>query len=132
LLDFVDKSLDMYRHEQTILLYPIFVHLYLLLVLGGHPGLAKRFFSRYHDKQEMIYHDELVILKSLNTIEQAQRCDIVDMYRKNKFTTRMSRDAFQSLLKHLQVNQHHDIIDIINKQIHIDGKTLRYHHLPLL
>lgn len=43
--------------------------------------LARQFFASYNGRQESYYHEELTLLKSLNTVQQAQSSDLVDMYR---------------------------------------------------
>ena len=37
----MDSSLDLYRHELALILYPVFVHMYLELVYNGHEAKAK-------------------------------------------------------------------------------------------
>ena len=37
---FIENSLDMYKHELALILYPVFVHMYLELVYNEHEGAA--------------------------------------------------------------------------------------------
>ena len=55
LVRFVDASLDLYRHELSLILYPVFVHMYLELVYNRHEAAAKRFVERYGNIQESFF-----------------------------------------------------------------------------
>ena len=120
LVDFVERSLDMYRSELSLLLYPVFVHLYLELVFSGHSHKAQQFFARHSQRQETFYEEEQLRLKSITTPQQMLHNDLVDNFRKNKFTIRISSDSFQCLVKHLQVNQHTLILNIVNQFLNLD------------
>ena len=43
----ISESLDFYKMELVQLLYPIFTHLYLDLVLAGHKLIAQKFHKRH-------------------------------------------------------------------------------------
>eukprot|EP00731_Ephydatia_muelleri_P020077 Em0012g902a len=120
LLDFVEKSLDLYRPELSLLVYPVFVHLYLDLVMGGLSDAAQHFFAKFQGKQETIYDDELTRLRSTTTPQQLVRSELFESFKKNKFTVRMCKDSLQCLVKHLQVHQHTLILNIINQYLNLD------------
>ena len=52
---FIENSLDLYRHELALILYPVFVHMYLELVYNGHEEAAKKFVLEYGAMQETFY-----------------------------------------------------------------------------
>ena len=52
---FVESSLDIYRHELALILYPVFVHMYLELVYNQHEEEARRFIQRLGSRQESYY-----------------------------------------------------------------------------
>ena len=53
--NFVDHSLDLYRHELSLILYPVFVHLYLELVYNNHEDAAKAFINKFGPTQESFF-----------------------------------------------------------------------------
>jgi transcription initiation factor TFIID subunit 5 len=121
LLAFVERSLDMYRSELSLLLYPVFVHLYLDLVRAGHSQEAQLFFALYRSKQESFYEEELLRLKSITSPLHMNSNEIVELFTNGKFTIRMSSDSFQCLEKHLQVKNETLILRIIQKFLNLDG-----------
>lgn len=110
----------MFRSELSLLLYPVFVNLFIELVLSGHSKKAQEFFYGHHQKQESFYEEELLMLKSITSPQQMIKSEIFEVFRKNKFTIRISSDSFQCLVKHLQINQHTLILNIVNKFLNLD------------
>ena len=55
----MESSLDIYRHELALILYPVFVHMYLELVYNGHEEAAKKFVLEYGAMQETFYQVRL-------------------------------------------------------------------------
>ena len=62
----VEHSLDMYRHELALILYPVFVHMYLELVYNRHEAAAKRFVERYGNIQESFFQVGIVNASALS------------------------------------------------------------------
>ncbi|XP_064388937.1 transcription initiation factor TFIID subunit 5-like isoform X1 [Halichondria panicea] len=120
LLDFTERALDLYKSELSLLLYPVFVHLYIDLVVSGHAHPAQQFFHHYSEKQESFHEEELLRLKSITTPQQMVKHELFETFRKNKFTIRMSNDSFQCLDKHLQVNRNMLILRVINDLLELD------------
>jgi len=55
---FVDNSLDMYRHELALTLYPVFVHMFLELVYNQHEEPAKCFIALFGPREESYYQKD--------------------------------------------------------------------------
>ncbi len=71
---FVENSLDIYRHELALILYPVFVHMYLELVYNQHEEEAKRFIQRLGSRQESYY--QVVMSKTVKQQTFHKRSDI--------------------------------------------------------
>ena len=56
---FVENSLDMYRYELALILYPVFVHLHLELVYNQHEEPAKHFIALFGPRQESYYQEDI-------------------------------------------------------------------------
>ncbi|KAI8427842.1 hypothetical protein MSG28_002226 [Choristoneura fumiferana] len=108
---FIETSLDVYKHELSTLLYPVFAHMYMILILYDHNEHAVNFLEKFGPDQEDYYQDDL---KKFT----------------NKFVVQMSRDASTQLKRYLQEQKSSTvIINIINNHVQIDihdgpGRTL--------
>ncbi len=69
LVRFVDGSLDLYRHELSLILYPVFVHMYLELVYNRHEQAAQKFVERFGKMQESFFQEDI---KKLSYITKKQ------------------------------------------------------------
>ena len=56
---FVENSLDMYRHELALILYPVFVHMYLELVYNQNEESARHFTALFGPRQESYYQGDI-------------------------------------------------------------------------
>eukprot|EP00794_Sanderia_malayensis_P017626 gene17626-19380_t len=104
LLGFVDKALDMFKPELSLVLYPLFVHLYLELTYKGLQTEAEVFFKKFEPFQEGYRQEDMRKLKSVTKREQLYGSnEIVDSFRSSKYMIRLSRETFALLKKHLQL-----------------------------
>lgn len=60
---FVESSLDLYRHELALILYPVFVHMYLELVYNGHEVEARHYIETFGPQQEPFYQQDIQKLR---------------------------------------------------------------------
>ena len=58
---FCDESLDIYRHELSLVLFPLFVHSYLDLVAKAFPEEAGNFLSEYRKDHEHAYSTDIKV-----------------------------------------------------------------------
>jgi len=70
---FVEASLDLYRHELALILYPVFVHMYLELVYNGHENEAKKYVAEFGPKQEPFYQDDIKKLSYITKREHKRQ-----------------------------------------------------------
>ncbi|XP_026321818.1 transcription initiation factor TFIID subunit 5 isoform X2 [Hyposmocoma kahamanoa] len=118
---FVENSLDMYKHELSTLLYPVFVHMYLSLILYDHNEHASNFLEKFSSEQEDYYQDDLKRLAIVKNKDQIKGNELAEIYSSNKFVVQLSRDASSQLKRYLQEQKSSTvIINIINNHIQIE------------
>ncbi|CAG4944848.1 unnamed protein product [Colias eurytheme] len=118
---YIENSLDIYKYELSTLLYPVFVHMYLVLILYDHNEHAEKFLERFGPEQEDYYQDDLKRLSIVKTKEQIKGNEIAEIYSSNKFEVQLSRDASSQLKRFLHEQKSSPvIINIINNHIQID------------
>ncbi|CAG5021994.1 unnamed protein product [Parnassius apollo] len=118
---FIENSLDIYKHELSTLLYPVFVHMYLLLILYDHTEHAVKFIEKFGPEQEDYYQEDLAKLSIVKSKDQIKGNELAEIYSSNKFEVQLSRDASAQLKRFLQEQKSSTvIINIINNHIQID------------
>ncbi|XP_028162683.1 transcription initiation factor TFIID subunit 5 [Ostrinia furnacalis] len=118
---FVENSLDVFKHELSTLLYPVFVHMYLLLIIYDHNDHAANFLEKFAQEQEDYYQDDLKKLSIVKNKDQVKGNEIAEIYSANKFTVQLSRDASSQLKRYLHEQKNSTvIINIINNHIQIE------------
>ncbi|KAK7084586.1 Transcription initiation factor TFIID subunit 5 [Halocaridina rubra] len=98
---FVEKSLDAYKHEVSLVLYPVFVHMYLELVYNGHEEVSKAFLQKLGPLQEDYYQEDVHKLSLVTSRDHMTGYQIMDNFRSSQFTIRMSRDTYSHLKRYL-------------------------------
>ncbi|XP_047515654.1 transcription initiation factor TFIID subunit 5 [Pieris napi] len=118
---FIENSLDICKYELSTLLYPVFVHMYLSLILYDHNEHAAKFLERFGQEQEDYYQDDLQQLSIVKAKEQIKGNELAEIYSTNKFDVQLSRDASSQLKRFLHEQKSSPvIINIINNHILID------------
>ncbi|XP_062518837.1 transcription initiation factor TFIID subunit 5-like [Corticium candelabrum] len=117
---FINKSLDMYKCEMSQVLWPLFVYLYLDLMGRGCYKDAKQFYDRFSTEQDAYRDVELRSLAIVETTEHIQTVEIARMFRLKKYVVRMSREACQCLLRHLQESDQSLLLNVMNTYISVD------------
>ncbi|XP_068688427.1 transcription initiation factor TFIID subunit 5-like isoform X2 [Montipora foliosa] len=117
---FVEKSLDVYKPELAMVLYPMFVHMYLELVYKGSEKEAQSFFACFRGSQEDYHEEDLSKLAAITRREHMKSNELMGTLRSNKFVIRMSKDTYQVLKKHLQDQQQEVLLTLIQQHLHFD------------
>ncbi|KAM7436900.1 Transcription initiation factorTFIID subunit 5 [Porites harrisoni] len=117
---FVEKSLDVYKPELAMVLYPMFVHMYLELVYKGSEKEAQSFFACFRGSQEDYHEEDLNKLAAITRREHMKSNEFMGTLRSNKFVIRMSKDTYQVLKKHLQDQQQDLLLTLIQQHLHFD------------
>lgn len=117
---FVDESLDIYKHELALILYPVFVHMYLELVYNDHEEQAKKLMDRFGPEQEHYYHEDVTRLSTVTKRDQMSGNDLAETFKSNEFIIRISRDTLSLLKRHLQEKKQSVIMNIVNEHLYFD------------
>lgn len=117
---FVESSLDSYRHELAMILYPAFVHMYLELVYNEHEEQAVKFMERFGPEQEEYYQEDIKRLSCLTKKDHMKGNEFMDNFRSGQFTVRMSRDTYNFLKRHLQDKKNTVLQNIIQEHLYLD------------
>ncbi|ELT88262.1 hypothetical protein CAPTEDRAFT_225253 [Capitella teleta] len=120
LKNFIEKSLDIHKCELSMVLYPVFVHMYLELVYNHHEQQAIQFFYKFSADQEWYYQEDLVQLATVTKAEHMAGNQLLDNFKGSKFTIRMSRDSYNHLKRHLLEQKLNILLTIIQDHLFID------------
>ncbi|KAK6623211.1 hypothetical protein RUM43_009063 [Polyplax serrata] len=117
---FIENSLDIYKHELGMILYPVFVHMYLELVYNNHEEEAVRFMNRFKGDQEDYYQDDLRKLSYVTKRDQMKGNELTDTFKSSEFIIRMSRDTLSLLKRHLLEKKYSVVLNIIQEHLYFD------------
>ncbi|XP_037271132.2 TATA-box binding protein associated factor 5 isoform X1 [Rhipicephalus microplus] len=117
---FVEASLDSYRHELAMVLYPAFVHMYLELVYNEHERQALKFMERFGPEQEEYYQEDVKRLGCLTKKDHMKGNEFMDNFRSGQFTVRMSRDTYNFLKRYLQDKKNSVLQNIVQEHLYLD------------
>ncbi|XP_027218189.1 transcription initiation factor TFIID subunit 5 [Penaeus vannamei] len=120
LQNFIEKSLDAYKHEVALVLFPVFVHMYLELVYNGHEEVAKSFMEKFGNTQEDYFEEDMHKLSLVTSRDHMTGYQIMDNFRSNQFTVRMSRDTYAHLKRYLTERGGGPVARIIHDRLYLD------------
>lgn len=70
-----------FQHELSTLLYPVFVHMYLILILYDHNEHANNFFEKFSPEQEDYCQEDLKRLSIVKHKDQIKGNELAEIYR---------------------------------------------------
>jgi len=117
---FVENSLDVYKHELSLVLYPLFVHMYLEMVYNNHESNASKFMQRFAPDQEEYYRDDLKKVSFIIKKEHMKGSDLMENFKSSQFTVRMSRDTYSVLKRFLQDKNQSIVMNVIQEHLYVD------------
>jgi len=117
---FVEDSLDIYKHELSMVLYPILVQIYFKILASGLREKAKDFIEKYKCDLDGYYIEGLFNLLLLSKPEELLENDLVAAMEQDKFVIRMSRDSHSLFKRHIQDRRQEVVADIVSKYLHFD------------
>ena len=117
---FVENSLDIYKHELGMILYPLLVHMYLELVYNGHTVKAVAIMKRFGPEQDVYYQDDLKKIALVTKRDHMNGNELTDTFKSNQFIIRMSRDTLSLLKRHLHEKKASIILNIIQEHLYFD------------
>lgn len=117
---FVDESLDIYKYELSMILYPVFVHMYIELVYNSHEEQAIDLMNKFGPEQEYYYQDDLKRLSMVTKREQMSGNDLTDTFKSNEFIIRISRDTLSLLKRQLHEKKASIVMNLVNEHLYFD------------
>ncbi|XP_046457923.1 transcription initiation factor TFIID subunit 5-like [Daphnia pulex] len=117
---FVESSLDVYKHELSLVLYPLFVHMYLEMIYNQHESEAAKFMERFSTDQEDYYQDDLKKVSFITKKEHMKGSDLMENFKSSQFTVRMSRDTYSVLKRFLQDKNQSIVMNVIQEHLYVD------------
>ncbi|KAK6729553.1 hypothetical protein RB195_006538 [Necator americanus] len=97
LVQFVDSSFDFFQAEFSLLLFPVFAHSYIKILMESSVNNAKEFFKRYCKRIPAPYEELVYKLERLGTAQQAHADSYVQLLMKNPFLVKMSKSSLKQL-----------------------------------
>lgn len=120
LKNFVEGTLDIYKHELGTILYPVFVHMYLELVYNGHTEKAISFMKKFGPEQDSYYQDDLRKLALVIKRDHMNGNELADTFKSNQFIIRISRDTLSLLKRHLNDKKASVLLNIVQEHLYFD------------
>ncbi|KAK3083461.1 hypothetical protein FSP39_023256 [Pinctada imbricata] len=120
LKNFIESCLDVHKVELSMVLYPVFVHMYLELVYNEHERHAIIFFQKFSIEQEDYYQDDLNQLSTVTKKEHMKGNQLMENFKGSRFVIKMSRDSYNHLKRHLQEKKMKPLLNIIQEHLFID------------
>ncbi|TRY61713.1 hypothetical protein TCAL_04186 [Tigriopus californicus] len=123
LVEFVHNSLDLYRHELALILYPVFVHMYLELIYNSHESTGKDFLDRFSVIQETFFQEDIKKLSFISKKEHMAGSELMENFQTSQFTVRMSRDTYSQLRqqkKYMSEKKYTILWNIIQEHLYLD------------
>lgn len=69
------------QHELSLVLYPLFVHMYLEMIYNNHESEAAKFMERFASEQEDYYQDDLKKVSFITKKEHMKGSDLMENFK---------------------------------------------------
>ncbi|KAK7290770.1 hypothetical protein RIF29_05448 [Crotalaria pallida] len=108
---------DLYKYELIRVLYPLFIHGFMDLVVKGHVQEARNFFNAFREDHEMMHSRDLRKLEGVLSPTHLEEMEFAHSLRQSKFNIKICEYSYQLLLQHLHSTQSTTILAVINENI---------------
>jgi transcription initiation factor TFIID subunit 5 len=122
----IEDTLDVYKPELRRLLWPVFVHCYLNLVVQGYSNASRQFFQANSKLFRQEHDVDLRGLERITLPEHLEGDNIAKLYRTNKYRLTLSDPAYTHLMQFLEsmgANYTKLLLPIVESQLdlrHVD------------
>ncbi|XP_055384828.1 transcription initiation factor TFIID subunit 5 [Condylostylus longicornis] len=120
LCNFIEESLDIYKHELSMVLYPLLVHIFIKLMDCGCEEKAHKLIEEFGPQQLYYYQNDIKVLSEIRKVSQMETCDLITALKNEKFTIRISRDSLSLFKRHTQDKRFDLVNQIVSKYFHFD------------
>jgi transcription initiation factor TFIID subunit 5 len=118
----IEDSLDLFKDDLLPLLYPIYLHIYLDLIVQDDIEAAKTFFAQYkNDFPDKI--EELRTFDSVNGQQHLHENNLIVGFRTSKYFLVMGRYAYNLLINFLEENDLIYILKVMNQYMEIKAQS---------
>ena len=117
LKEFIDQSLDEFKSELVRVLFPIFMCLYLNMILKKFYSEARNFLNDNKGEFHPHHKQEIALLETVTDQHRLEDPE-VSKYLKNKFFVKMNRISYTLLWYQVDFNQLTLIMHIMNLNIY--------------
>uniref|UniRef100_A0A2N9GG12 TFIID subunit TAF5 NTD2 domain-containing protein n=1 Tax=Fagus sylvatica TaxID=28930 RepID=A0A2N9GG12_FAGSY len=111
------SSLDLYKHELIRVLYPVFIHCFMDLVVKGHIQEARTFFNSFREDHEMMHSRDLQKLEGVLSPSHLEEMEFAHTLRHSKVKIKICQYSYELLLQYLHKTQSTTMLGIINEHI---------------
>lgn len=108
------------KAEISLVLFPVFIHIYLYLVSGNHFSVAKEFYGKYSAVMSPLHPTDVKELSEVTAAEHLTTSPLVTKFRKQKYCLRMSNHAFHLLMQFLQTLSTPNLLTLIQRYLVIE------------
>eukprot|EP01132_Coremiostelium_polycephalum_P000665 gene665-824_t len=125
LRNWIYSSLDIYKNEFLSILYPVFVHSYIDLIIKGYPSEARELMDEIGPEHEDHFGDDLRLLRGISNTDHLKENELVHLFRNNRWNIRMCAYSFELLMSFLHQLKSILLLSIINQYINIKVTNMR-------
>ena len=115
-------SKDSTRAELSQLLYPVFAHTYIKLLVNNYDIEARNFYNEFAKGfgEDSPYIEDIRRLATVTNKKQLAQNDVITTFKVRHFIIRMTRDSLLSLKRHINDRNIQVLIDILEDHLFID------------
>jgi transcription initiation factor TFIID subunit 5 len=113
---------DSTRAELSQLLYPVFAHTYIKLLVNNYDIEARNFYNEFAKGfgEDSPYIEDIRRLATVTNKKQLAQNDVITTFKVRHFIIRMTRDSLLSLKRHINDRNIQVLIDILEDHLFID------------
>ena len=121
-ISFEYLSKDSTRAELSQLLYPVFAHTYIKLLVNNYDIEARNFYNEFAKGfgEDSPYIEDIRRLATVTNKKQLAQNDVITTFKVRHFIIRMTRDSLLSLKRHINDRNIQVLIDILEDHLFID------------
>ncbi|CEF65732.1 TAF5-like RNA polymerase II p300/CBP-associated factor-associated factor 65 kDa subunit 5L [Strongyloides ratti] len=97
LLDHIQKTPDYLKGDIATLIYPMFVYLFIDMIMDDKANISVTFFEKYKANVPEWYQEQIFTLSRIKSKIQAQNCELVKILCNSKFTVRVSKQCLKNI-----------------------------------
>ncbi|KAI8967460.1 WD40-repeat-containing domain protein [Mycotypha africana] len=118
LKDWIENSLDIYRHELMSLLYPVFIYSFLNLISKGLYDQGNNFFQQFKSNHIDQHEQDILSLENVRSIDDSSNITVEKYYNK-KYNIHISSISYDLLLQFINEHNFINLIHLIKQHLNV-------------